>query len=56
MVLQCILVYSVYDVNKRKTNEENKEKKCFIALTDRISFNREAEKFSVSCATARVQF
>jgi hypothetical protein len=43
-------VYSVYDVNEREKNEENKEKKRFVALA------REAEKFSVSCATARVQF
>jgi hypothetical protein len=49
-------VYSVYDVNKIENNEENKEKKHFVALTDRMSFKSEAEKFYVSCATARVQF
>jgi hypothetical protein len=49
-------VCSVYDVNKREKNEENKEKKRFVAFTGCISFKREAEKFSISCATARVQF
>jgi hypothetical protein len=42
MVLQCIFVYSVYDVNKREENEENKEKKRFVALTDCIYFKRDA--------------
>jgi hypothetical protein len=47
-------VYSVYDVNEREKNEENKEKKHFVALTGCISFKRKIEKFSVSCATVRV--
>jgi hypothetical protein len=54
--LQRILVCSVYDVNKREKNEENKEKKHSIAFTDCISFKRKAEKYYVSCATVRVQF
>jgi hypothetical protein len=49
-------VCSVYDVNEREKNEENKEKKRFITLTGCISFKNEAEKFFVSCAIARVQF
>jgi hypothetical protein len=44
IILQCILVCSVYDVNEREKNEENKEKKRFVALTGRISFKRKAEK------------
>jgi hypothetical protein len=49
-------MHSVYDVNEREKNEENKEKKRFVALTGRISFKRKAEKISISCAIARVQF
>jgi len=49
-------VCSVYEVNEREKNEEDKEKKRFITLTSCISFKREAKKFSVSCATARVKF
>jgi hypothetical protein len=56
IVLQCILVCLIYDVNERENNEENKEKKCFVALTSYISFKRKAEKFYASCATAKVQF
>jgi hypothetical protein len=51
MVLQCIPVCLVYDVDKRENNEENTEKKRFVALTGCISFERKTEKFSVSCAT-----
>jgi hypothetical protein len=54
--LQCILACSVYDVIEKEKNEENKKKKCFVALTGYISFKRKAEKFLVLCATARVQF
>jgi hypothetical protein len=49
-------VCSVYDINEREKNEENKEKKHFVALMGCISFKRETEKFSVSCAIARVHF
>jgi hypothetical protein len=49
-------VCSVYDVNEREKNEENKKKKHIVALTGYISFKRKAEKYYVSCATARVQF
>jgi hypothetical protein len=56
IILQRILVCSVYDVNEREKNEENKEKKHSIAFTDCISFKRKAEKYYVSCATVRVQF
>jgi hypothetical protein len=55
-MLQCILVCSIYDVNEREKNKENKEKKHFVALTGCISFKKKIEKFSVACATARVQF
>jgi hypothetical protein len=57
--LNYIVVYScfsIYDVNEREKNEEKKEKKHFVALTGCISFKRKMEKFSVSCATTRVQF
>jgi hypothetical protein len=56
IILQCIMLCSVYDVNEREKNEKNKEKKHLIALTGCISFKRKTEKFSVSCATTRVQF
>jgi hypothetical protein len=36
--LQCILLCLVYDVNEKEKNEENKEKKHSVALTDCISF------------------
>jgi len=49
-------VCSVYDVNEREKNEENKKKKHLVALTGYISFKRKAEKYYVSCATTRVQF
>jgi hypothetical protein len=49
-------VCSVYDVNERKKNEENKKKKHLVALTGYISFERKAEKYFVSYVTARVQF
>jgi hypothetical protein len=54
--LQCILACSVYNVNENEKNEENKEKKHLVALTGYITFKRKAEKYCVSCATARVQF
>jgi hypothetical protein len=47
-------VCSVYDINEREKNEENKENKHFVALTGYISFKRKAEKYFVSCATTRV--
>jgi hypothetical protein len=49
-------VSSVYDVNEREKNEENKKNEHLVALTNYISFKRKGEKYSVSCATARVQF
>jgi hypothetical protein len=49
-------VCSVYDVNEREKNEENKKKKHLVALTSYISFKRKGEKYSVSSATVRVQF
>jgi hypothetical protein len=49
-------VCSVYEVNESEKNEEDKEKKRFIILTSCISYKREAKKFSVMCAIARVQF
>jgi hypothetical protein len=54
IILQCILVCSVYDVNGKEKNEENKEKKHYVALTGCISFKRKTEKYFVSSATARV--
>jgi hypothetical protein len=50
MVLQCILLRLIYDVEKREKNEENTEKKLFIALTGCISFERKTKKISVTCA------
>jgi hypothetical protein len=47
-------VCSVYDVNGKEKNEENKEKKHYVALTGCISFKRKTEKYFVSSATARV--
>jgi hypothetical protein len=49
-------VCSIYDVNEREKNEENKKKKHLVAFTSYISFKRKAEKYSISYATARVQF
>jgi hypothetical protein len=49
-------VCSVYDVNEREKNEENKDKKHFVALKGCISFKRKIEKMSILCAAARVQF
>jgi hypothetical protein len=39
-----------------KRMKKKKKKKHLVALTSYISFERKAEKYSVSCATARVQF
>jgi len=51
MVLQCIPGCLVYGVDKREKNEENTEKKRFVALTGCISFERKTEKFFVTCTT-----
>jgi hypothetical protein len=49
-------VCSIYDVNEREKNEENKKKKHLVALMGCITFKMKAKKYSVSCATAMVQF